>query len=397
MTTYAWRHHGDPLDAPSDRLFTEVSGMSPVYFERDRIRTSSVPLALSPGDNWEVVSSASDWDGDAATLFREKGRERLIGRFADVRRYHRANEVGIIVAAESQSAASAILASIRLKVATVPEPDGDKINVRFFYRAPHGAQTRERVLADFHPWHAVRENYAAGAVEHLDRLMALTPADLLGGRLALLHGPAGTGKTTAVRALAQSWRSWCRTDYVIDPERFFGEADYMIEVLLSTAPDAEGVIDHRFSGDDLFAKDPDDDEEPVLAPRQKWRLIVVEDAEEFIAPDAKERIGQALARLLNVGDGLVGQGLQVLVLLTTNAPLGKLHPAITRPGRTFASIDVPKLSRTEADEWCERHGLDRDGRGERSLAELYETLRKNHETRMIGTGLELATTGGTYL
>ena len=48
--------------------------------------------------------------------------------------------------------------------------------------------------------------------------------------------------------------------------------------------------------------------------------------------DAKERTGQALSRFLNVVDGLIGQGLRLLVLVTSNEELGKLHPAVSRPG-----------------------------------------------------------------
>ena len=38
-------------------------------------------------------------------------------------------------------------------------------------------------------------------------------------------------------------------------------------------------------------------------------------------------VGQGLARLLNVCDGMVGQGLRILILLTTNEDLGTMHPA----------------------------------------------------------------------
>ena len=46
-----------------------------------------------------------------------------------------------------------------------------------------------------------------------------TEPDRLDGRVLLLHGPPGTGKTTALRALADVWRSWCRLEVVVDPER----------------------------------------------------------------------------------------------------------------------------------------------------------------------------------
>ena len=57
-----------------------------------------------------------------------------------------------------------------------------------------------------------------GAAEALDSLMGTEPARL-DGRILLLHGPPGTGKTTALRALAHTWRSWCRLEVVVDPER----------------------------------------------------------------------------------------------------------------------------------------------------------------------------------
>lgn len=80
--------------------------------------------------------------------------------------------------------------------------------------------------------------------------------------------------------------------------------------------------------------------------------------------------GQRLSRLLNVVDGLIGQGLRVLVLVTTNEPLGSLHPAVTRPGRCAAQIEFAAFSSEEADAWLERHGQVGDGSA-RTLASLF--------------------------
>src|SRR6185437_13489473 len=63
---------------------------------------------------------------------------------------------------------------------------------------------------------------------------------------------------------------------------------------------------------------------------------------------AKERSGQGLARLLNLTDGLLGQGLSLLIVLTTNEPLERLHPAVVRPGRCIAQIEVGTLNEAEA-------------------------------------------------
>ena len=61
--------------------------------------------------------------------------------------------------------------------------------------------------------------------------------------------------------------------------------------------------------------------------------MVLEDTGELLAEDAHTRTGQALSRLLNVTDGVLGQGMNTIVLVSTNEPLGRLHPAIRRAGR----------------------------------------------------------------
>src|SRR5580693_325056 len=54
------------------------------------------------------------------------------------------------------------------------------------------------------------------------------------------------------------------------------------------------------------------------------------------------------ARLLNLTDGMLGQGRQVLVAVTTNEDLRQLHPAVVRPGRCLAHIEIGPLAPAEA-------------------------------------------------
>jgi ATPase family associated with various cellular activities (AAA) len=196
---------------------------------------------------------------------------------------------------------------------------------------------------DVPTWSEVASNYPAAVRAALEPLLSPTfrPQH---GQLILWHGEPGTGKTYAIRALAWEWRAWCRLHYVTDPEVFFGEnARYMLNVLL---------------------EEPEDDE------RELWRLLILEDTGELLVADAKERTGQGLSRLLNVVDGLIGQGLRILVLVTTNEVLRRLHPAVARPGRCEHVVEFAAFTADEAAAWLERHGSDA-GAGQSTLASLY--------------------------
>ena len=89
-----------------------------------------------------------------------------------------------------------------------------------------------------------------------------------------------------------------------------------------------------------------------------------------------------LGRLLNLTDGLLGQGRHILVCLTTNLAPGSLDPAVTRPGRCMAVIGVGRLTGAEAAQW-----LGVDGNpfpAGASLAELF-AARDGHSSSSSDT------------
>jgi hypothetical protein len=253
------------------------------------------------------------------------------------------------VLARTPHEAASLLASLRLLLPEAEEPGDDAVRVRFWSYSDREVQRVSRRIV-IPTWSAVRANYNSRTRADLESLVHLRP-DVASGKLILWHGPPGTGKTWALRALLREWRPWADAHYVLDPEKFFGQsASYMMSVIL----DQEGDAADESLGD-----------------KKKWRLIVLEDAGELLGKDARLEVGQGLARMLNVCDGLVGQGLRVLVLLTTNEDLGTMHPAVVRRGRCLANIRFDLLSADESREWSVSHGVAPGDERSTLLADLF--------------------------
>lgn len=253
------------------------------------------------------------------------------------------------------------------------EIDG-RVHVNFWNNSKNGPINNIRPIA-IPKWEEIEHNYAAKTKKALKELFKdFRPSS--GGQLILWHGVPGTGKTFALRALCEEWKSWCTTEYILDPESLFSDPNYLTTMLFS----------------DEESYDPDGN----IIEKPTWKLFILEDTGELLSEDAKARTGQGLSRLLNLADGFIGQGTQAIVLITTNEKMDKLHPAVSRPGRCAASITFESLNSDEIREWAQINKVDIpenfiDRFSEKTIAELYDYI--NSQKQILNTYAEKNSVG----
>ncbi|GIF69693.1 hypothetical protein Ais01nite_77280 [Asanoa ishikariensis] len=307
--------HFDDMDVPSDvvdalALSSFVSGDQPWARTKrlDRVRAEAT---LLPADA-KLARVAVDEGRDARLAVGEGWTVRAVR--------WRTGGASITVTAVTEELAESVLAECTAGAIEPATVNNREVEIGFWHQSQMGpTRTARNVACD--EWPTIRDNYETTAGEAIDRLAEVTP-ETVNGRLLIMHGSPGTGKTTALRALARAWRDWCQVDVVIDPQQLFTDPGYLAKVA------SGGPTDSR-----------------------RWRLLLLEDSDDLIRADGLTTNTQQLSRLLNLTDGLLGQGGNVIVAVTTNEKIGRLHPAVLRPGRCMAQIEVGPLPYEQATAW----------------------------------------------
>lgn len=138
------------------------------------------------------------------------------------------------------------------------------------------------------------------------------------GRILILNGEPGTGKTHLIRAML----SELDAVFLIVPSN-------LLEVL--DKPEFMPLLlDVR-----------EDYEKPII--------MIVEDGDLCLVPRENDNIS-SIASLLNLSDGILGSMLDVKLIISTNAHIKDMDEAILRPGRLTKQINVSALDNKQANE-----------------------------------------------
>ncbi|MCW2925137.1 MAG: Cell division control-like protein, partial [Thermoleophilia bacterium] len=106
-----------------------------------------------------------------------------------------------------------------------------RVPIHFWTMSMHGPRPM-RTMIEAPTWDEISGNYSPAIRASLERSMRAGRSEIEG--VALWRGEPGTGKTTALRALAMEWANWCDVHVIVDPEVFLGDqASYLMDVLFS--------------------------------------------------------------------------------------------------------------------------------------------------------------------
>jgi hypothetical protein len=233
-----------------------------------------------------------------------------------------------------------------------PKVRDDQVDVNFWRSTPQGRviDSSRRLRVDL--WPEIKANYPLEVRRQLDKLMKVE--NPTAGKLVVLHGPPGGGKTRSILSLMKAWAGWASANVVTDPERLLNDSNYLNEIIFESIETGG------------------------------WMFIVIEDGDEFLNVDAKDAKGQDIGRLLNLTDGIIGQGVKIFLLISTNLKQEKMNPAVVRDGRCLAENHYRPFTVEEATAWLVDHGKSKKKAqrlaeskaedGEVTLANLYHVL-----------------------
>ena len=221
------------------------------------------------------------------------------------------------------------------------------INVEHFYLFGNEI-INKNIMLRYHPLREIRENYPKDVIEATERVVASAMSRDLFGRLVIMHGPAGTGKTTLVQSLLgqlEALGSGYEFIVISDPELFLTKPGFYYSMIA-----------------------------------QKPRVVfVLEDVGDLMSRDNKRFRMAEVSNFLNMTDGILARGREDIFITSFNYKLDKIEDAFDRAGRCLENIYFPHLRAPQAKKVLarlnENSTLDEIGVVEYALSDLYALAR----------------------
>jgi hypothetical protein len=170
----------------------------------------------------------------------------------------------------------------------------------------------------------VEGNYGSEEIEQATKIVYGLGENNLHGRLIVIEGPPGTGKTYLVKGIVSAVKG-------------------AIFILVSPSN-----LRHVFAPDFIprlnrIRENYLEQHELKEAPT----VIIVEDADELLVHRMADNMA-SVASLLNLTDGILGSLMDLYVIATTNSQGIEIDEALKRPGRMAAHIKTGNLSQEHA-------------------------------------------------
>lgn len=160
-------------------------------------------------------------------------------------------------------------------------------------------------------------NYSAEARDGIRRIREDLETDYPLGRISILHGPSGTGKSHIIK------------DLLLIPSCMFIYVPARFVTMLNDNSLLSMLVQQR---------------------AMKGRVVlIIEDADEVLASRHADNVDQ-ISTMLNIGDGVFSDALDVRFLLTSNQKLNEMDEAIRRRGRISSIVYVGKLKAYQAND-----------------------------------------------
>lgn len=162
----------------------------------------------------------------------------------------------------------------------------------------------------------ITDNYLPEVLEEIDFVLKSFKKTPPGGRICILNGEPGTGKTHLIRSMLMQ----LDCVFLIIPSNLIDSLDKpeFIPLLMN-----------------------------IKNEHEKPLIMIIEDGDTCLVPRKNDNIS-TIASLLNLSDGILGSIIDIKMIISTNAAITEMDQAILRPGRLCRNIHVGPLPYDQA-------------------------------------------------